>query len=129
MKFRIFAGLLLSGTAVAQSADVQLSPAGMWPWCQSQHMTAQESPFCAVDPGREPYILLLRASRSGTVAFRYSVAGVGPDGQAREAHGVVAAAGEGMTAVVLTLGVVSQARITVTELSGGAAVQSDWAAK
>lgn len=113
-------GLLAGGLrAQIQTDSIVFSPLGYWPVCLANHLTVADSPFCAAawQPGKEPYLLIIRPGNTGATAYRYTISGTGADGKPVEIRGLVNRAGEGATTEVIACGLLVDVRVSVEELT------------
>jgi hypothetical protein len=91
--------LILSAAASAQTADVLMLP--------NADQTCETTQACAAYmPGSEPFVLLIKATKSNTTAYSYTVIATLEDGSKRVISGQVRRSddGAGYTATPVSLG-------------------------
>lgn len=128
MKKTLLITALMFGTiaATAQTETAIFSPAGYWTICESQHLTAADTPLCAgFSTDHEPWMLILKPSHASTSAFRYSITGIGSDGKPVVFTGLVNRSESGNTIEVINAGHITSVVVAVEELTAIAQRRSE----
>lgn len=112
----------LAASSLAAQGVVYVIPAGPWPLCENAGVRPWLGVLCATfTPGNEAYMLLIRASNTQTVAYRYTVTGTLPDGTPKTLTGTVARTDQPDTYATVSIlsfgGVASNIQATVEELA------------